>query len=536
MSSQNFGMKSYMKGALLLTIAAIIVKILSAIYRVPFQNLVGDQGFYVYQQVYPFVAIFVTWTAGGVAVAISKLLAEERSKSDDNFAVQATIIKIVFRFLVIVSLVVFALLFFGAAQFAKWMGDESLAMPLRVGSFVVLIMPFMALFKGAFQSMGLMQPIATSQIFEQTMRVTIILAGTFIIMATSQSVYMAGSFAVFGTVMGELFGVLFLFYYYRKQVQIPLKLTTPLPQWPIIKSLLLFSLSVSMSSLLLLVYQLIDSFTIFGTLVNIGYDFEVAQSMKGIYDRGQPLVQLGLVIASSLALAIVPLIAFKSNKQGGRGAIPYVRLTYKATIVFAVAAAVGLMLIMPFINEALFKTNVYSNVLAFYSFQIIPLAIIITMTAILQGYSKLFVPAVFLISCTLLKWIGNLFLLPKWELLGVAIASNASLTISALAILIYLRKIVKVELANIKFYVQLVVATICMVIDVLFTRFLLGFIFNFEQLSRMSALIVTLVLVGVGMLTFITVIAKLRVLKEKEWFVIPLGRRVAAYQLWLNKK
>ena len=75
MSSQSFGMKSYMKGALLLTIAALLVKILSAIYRVPFQNLVGDQGFYVYQQVYPFISIFVTWTAGGVAVAVSKLLA-----------------------------------------------------------------------------------------------------------------------------------------------------------------------------------------------------------------------------------------------------------------------------------------------------------------------------------------------------------------------------------------------------------------------------------------------------------------------------
>ena len=51
MSSQ-FSMKSYMKGALLLTVAALVVKVLSAVYRVPFQNLVGDQGLYVYQQVY----------------------------------------------------------------------------------------------------------------------------------------------------------------------------------------------------------------------------------------------------------------------------------------------------------------------------------------------------------------------------------------------------------------------------------------------------------------------------------------------------
>ena len=73
MSSQNLGMKNYMKGALLLTMAALIVKILSAVYRVPYQNLVGDQGFYVYQQVYPFISFFVVWTASGFAVAISKM-------------------------------------------------------------------------------------------------------------------------------------------------------------------------------------------------------------------------------------------------------------------------------------------------------------------------------------------------------------------------------------------------------------------------------------------------------------------------------
>ena len=42
--------------------------------------------------------------------------------------------------------------------------------------------------------------------------------------------------------------------------------------------------------------------------------------------------------------------------------------------------------------------------------------------------------------------------------------------------------------------------------------------------------------ISVGAATFITVVAKMRVLREKEWFLIPLGRRMAAYQLWLNKK
>ena len=104
--SQRFGMKSYMKGAALLTIAALIVKVLSAIYRVPFQNLVGDEGFYIYQQVYPVISIFVVWTSSGFAVAISKMLADNDCIVDtiERDERRSTIMRVVFRYLTVLSL------------------------------------------------------------------------------------------------------------------------------------------------------------------------------------------------------------------------------------------------------------------------------------------------------------------------------------------------------------------------------------------------------------------------------------------------
>ena len=40
-------MRRVMHGAFILTIASFIAKVLSALYRIPLQNLVGDEGFYV---------------------------------------------------------------------------------------------------------------------------------------------------------------------------------------------------------------------------------------------------------------------------------------------------------------------------------------------------------------------------------------------------------------------------------------------------------------------------------------------------------
>lgn len=536
MSSKNFGMKSYMRGALLLTIAALIVKVLSAIYRVPFQNLVGDQGFYVYQQVYPFVAIFVTWTAGGVAVAISKMLAAIDIESIENLAKRQAIVRIVFQYLTVLSLFCFFLLFFGAPIFADWMGDEKLNMPLKIGSFIVLVMPILAILKGSFQSRGLMSPIATSQVFEQLIRVSVILIGTVIIMKTTKSVYGAGTIAIFGTVVGEVSGVaLLLFFLNRKRIftKVP---KIDLPKLSIIKEITLFSISVSMSSLLLLIFQLIDSFTVLSILVNSGVDFIEAQLMKGIYDRGQPLVQLGLVIASSLALAVVPLIAYKSSKGDGRQAIPYVNLTYRVTLVFAVAASFGLILVMPYVNAALFKTDAYSNVLQLYSLQIIPLSIIITMTAVLQGYSKLFVPSCFILIGCGLKWIGNMTLISGMQLSGVAISSMLSLIICSAGIIFYVRKVMNTSLATGKFYFQLFLSTALMGLTVTATAQILKIILFEQSLSRTQSIGVSAVCITIGIITFITAIAKFRLLKEKEWFVLPFGRKLAAYQLWLNKK
>jgi PST family polysaccharide transporter len=69
---QNPQMKRLLQGAWTLSLAAMIAKILSAIYRVPFQNLVGDTGFYVYQQVYPLYGIGMTFALSGFPVFISK--------------------------------------------------------------------------------------------------------------------------------------------------------------------------------------------------------------------------------------------------------------------------------------------------------------------------------------------------------------------------------------------------------------------------------------------------------------------------------
>ncbi|MHA6260525.1 putative polysaccharide biosynthesis protein [Sporosarcina sp. CAU 1771] len=524
----NWNMKTFMKSASILTIAAIIVKLLGAVYRVPFQNLVGDKGFYIYQQVYPFIGIFIIWTSYGFAVAVSKLVAETKKPGEVR-----ALMRVAFIYLVFLSITFFILLTLFAPFFARSMADPNLAPLLRAGAYIVLLMPALAVLKGSFQAQGQMIPVAVSNVGEQAFRVTIILMGTWIAVKMGTSLYVVGEIAMWGAVVGQFVGVIILTLYFRKHFGGPLE---KVHTWQVVKELTLVSISVSASSLILLLFQLVDSFTVFRILVSIGIIEEAAMEIKGVYDRGQPLVQLGILIASTLALAIVPLIAHHATKKTGRSELPFVRLTFRTAFLFGWAATVGLSLVLPYVNEMLFETRAGSTTLIVFVIQIFWLSLILPLTAMLQGAGKVKVP-VFLLLCGLVvKIIGNSVLVPIWGVTGAALSSNVGFIIITISLLSYFKKVWSIQLAPPRFYGWIMVATALM-IGILYPWMFFADWYLFDNLSpRIGATLIALSSVSVGAVLFLLVIMKSRIMAEKEWFLLPFGKRLATLQLQLNQR
>lgn len=104
--------KELFRGAFILSIAAIMVKVLSAAYRIPYQNIVGDIGFYIYQQVYPFYGIVLTLSTLGFPIVISKLIAEGKFAQRDILAAS-------FLMLGVIALVSSTSLFFRSGLVSK---------------------------------------------------------------------------------------------------------------------------------------------------------------------------------------------------------------------------------------------------------------------------------------------------------------------------------------------------------------------------------------------------------------------------------
>ena len=201
--------KDLFKGALVLTIAALITKILSAFYRIPFQNIVGDVGFYIYQQVYPFYGAAVVLATTGFPVVISKMYAEFTEKKDLDGARRFLLIS--FIFLQLFGLICFTILYVGSGKIAMLMKDPNLAILLKVVSLVFLLFPLVSLIRGYYQGKGYMVPTAISQVGEQSTRVLTIIILSYIFMQKGYSLYLVGGGAMFGSITGSLVSVIILF-------------------------------------------------------------------------------------------------------------------------------------------------------------------------------------------------------------------------------------------------------------------------------------------------------------------------------------
>ena len=90
------------KGAGVLALAGFLSKILAALYRFPYQNLVGAQTLYAFQQVYPFYSIITTLSLIALPNFLSSLIhASDQPEEETHHFFQLSLILSVLSFLVL---------------------------------------------------------------------------------------------------------------------------------------------------------------------------------------------------------------------------------------------------------------------------------------------------------------------------------------------------------------------------------------------------------------------------------------------------
>lgn len=526
------------RGAFVLAIAALITKVLSAVYRIPFQNIVGDVGFYIYQQVYPFYGLAVVLATTGFPVVISKLYAEQREKG--NHEKIRRLLFVSFIILQLFGLLCFLILYFGADYIALWMNDEKLAILLRVISFVFLLFPIASILRGYYQGKGDMVPTALSQVGEQLIRAFTILFLAYALTKMGYSLYLIGGGAMFGSITGSMVSaiILFTFLWIRKEWRIIAPRKGMLFGYYqevgiILKTLTFQGLTICISGMLMILIQMADALNLYSLLTENGYGDENAKSIKGIFDRGQPLIQLGTIVAASMSLSLVPLITSARIKKDTSFLQNKIQLSMRISIVIGVGASVGLWAIIKPANIMLFENNSGSTVLGILSFVILLSSIITTIIAIMQGLGSLLFPAIIVLITFPIKYGLNALLVPTFGTTGAAYATLITLVFVCLLLYSKFIKMHSISVLSFHFIRTLLTAALMMVIFLKGLLALTNMITIPVGTERIMAAIEALGGAFTGGFLFLFIIVRGGVFLEKELSLFPFGSKLS---LLLPKK
>ncbi len=398
--------KSLITGALILTVASIITKILGFIYRIYMSNTIGSEGMGLYQLIMPIYTLAWSISSSGFSTTVSKLVSQENAKKE--YGNMNLIIKQSTLICALISVSLTLILFF----FTDFIGIEILkdsrtVLPLKILS---LCFPFMAMgssIRGYFYGLQDSTVPAISQVLEQTVRMIVVflLAESLIPLGLEYACLAA----VMGVIWGETISFVFTviaFKYFKTKYKLNKK--------PTFKSYETLKIIISMS-LPLTANRVIGSFL--GTLENTlipyklmeyGYTREGAISIYGeLCGMAMPLLQFPTAFLMALATTLVPSISEAVETQN-RKRINYV--TSKA-LQFAALIGIGMSGIFVFFSHEL-GVAIYNNTtigdLLFYMSWISPfLYLHIILSGILNGLGE----QVFIFKNSLVSSIINIIII-----------------------------------------------------------------------------------------------------------------------------
>ncbi|QKS72383.1 polysaccharide biosynthesis protein [Paenalkalicoccus suaedae] len=409
--------QTFLQGALIITIASLLSKIIGSLFRIPLQNIAGDEVYGIFSIVYPVYMAVLTLSVAGIPLAISKLISEARLAGNEqqirDIYVTAAILAMSFGTTLFIGIVLFS------NQIASLLGGEFAMLSLIVVSATLLVAPYMAVYRGYFQGYQDMRPTALSQVLEQVVRVFFILLFAYILVRQGFNESVIAGGVMIGSILGALASLVYL---RRKFTKSDVKPTTDVRysidsfrRWS--KTILKISLPICVGALAMALVNFIDSITVPSQLAAIGENVAV---QYGYYGRGLALVQIAVVFAQALILPLIPLI---TGALAAGDHTKTSRITEKAMKFMHLTswpAAIGLLVLTVPLNIALFGDTMASDTLAIVHVSAVFTSFAVLTTGLLQGMNKQLLSAYIVLGASVLKVILNIFLIREFGLIGVA--------------------------------------------------------------------------------------------------------------------
>jgi stage V sporulation protein B len=368
----------FISGTIILIVGGFITKILGMIIKIITTRYIGDDGIGLYMLIMPTFVLFIGICQLGFPIAISKLVAEDKSNNK----------KIVFSSItlsIILNVILLILVLLLSPIISKLLHDNRTLYPLISIGLVLPFISISSIVRGYFFGKERMVAHITSHIFEQIVRLLLIIIITPTLIKISLEAAVTGIVLV--NIVSELTSIIILIFFLPNNVKITKEDIKP--DKAIMKDVLDIGLPTTGSRLVGSLGYFLEPIILTFILLSVGYPNSFIINEYGVINGYViPLLMIPSFFTGAISSALIPVI----SKGYANKRIDYVKNKIKQGEIFSLSIGIVVTLFImiwpDFILKFVYNTSQGSNYLRLMTPFFLVYYFQVPLTASLQAMNK----------------------------------------------------------------------------------------------------------------------------------------------------
>ncbi|MGM9929927.1 MAG: oligosaccharide flippase family protein [Bacillus sp. (in: firmicutes)] len=502
-----------LKGTFILTLGMVLSKVLGLFYVIPFNAIVGKDGFALYQYAYVPYSIFISLATGGLPLAVSKYVAKYNAMGE--YAVGQRLFKASLKLMMATGFLAFLVFYLSAPALAGMMSNpdgmpvEDIVTVMRAVSFALILIPVMSLMRGYFQGNESMAPTSVSMVVEQLVRIIVLLGGAFVVMYFMDGdVVKAISVATFAAFIGAIGSMFILLWNWKKkkpefEKQLLMdKGTVQVSLLDMYKEIILYSIPFVFVGIAMSLFQFVDQVTFNKAMAAIGLGGQAEDSLAILNVYAQKLVIIPMTLATGFAMAIVPSVTKAFVEDNEREYTHQLNQAFQVLMFLTLPAVFGMSLLAEPIYTIFYGYDALGvHILQVYAPTAVLFAGFSVTAAVLQGINQQKFTVLSLLVGILVKLVLNIPFIQMFETEGSVYATTLGYLV-ATAINLYVIHYFTGFKYNVVFKRTLLMCIFTAVMAICVKLVLGGMSFFLDGTNRLQAFPLIIVGAAVGALVY----------------------------------
>ena len=519
--------QNFLQGTALLAMATAIVKVIGALYKIPLNAIIGEQGFGYFNTAYEIYNVLLMISTAGLPVAMSRMISQASSLKHYNQVrrIYATARGIFLGLGLTGSLLMTVF----CRQLAVFQNQPDAWAAIGFLGPCVLLICIMSTFRGFFQGQSNMLPTSISQVLEAVVKLIVGMVAAIALLKFTGSVPLAAGGAILGVTVSCLVSSFYLFGCFRKSFDLlPRTQDTVSSYSATVRGLMIIAVPITLGSAGLQLLTMLETKIYMGRLLDLGYSQSQADTMRGIYGMAQTIFNMPCSFITPITISIIPAITAQLTLCKDAEAKNTEESAARITGLISMPCAFGLAVMAEPVTSLLGGYTGEKLVLATKLMMVLGIsimfnAVVLLTTAILQAHGRAGRPVLNMFVGGLLK-LGAVYILtgnPAFGILGTPIGTLLCYLAICFLNIFSLRSLLKHPPAILRNLVRPFCAAAIM------AAFTYGALWGLKTLGFTSRLILCGGPIALAVVVYCLCVVKLKVVTRSDCLLLPKGEKIA---------